>query len=222
MQKKKTLADLKKGLKNKQMTFGLGCTPSVMDGTEHEVTLDEKVELPAEFTWQDAMPPVRNQGMSSTCVCQSLTGCLDFLYNSKNNVSGVCNGFSIDELYSIRANKNADGMTFKEALKYLKHNGLKGEKINSYAKVPSFEVAKYAIVMFGPIVCGLPVYTTNSTFWRKPGRFQGGHAVTLVGYNKDGFIVRNSWGTGWGKRGHSILSYEDFMNYCFEAWTILL
>ena len=27
---------------------------------------------------------------------------------------------------------------------------------------------------------------------------RGGHAVALVGYTSTGFIVRNSWGTGWG------------------------
>ena len=55
-----------------------------MDGTEHIYTYDEKAELPDEFSWRDAMPPVRNQGMTSTCVCQSLTSVLDFLHNSEH------------------------------------------------------------------------------------------------------------------------------------------
>lgn len=223
MQKQTTLADIKK--KNRQQpefTYGTGCMPSKMDGTEHEISVDDKIELPEEFNWQDSMPPVRDQGMSTTCVCQSLTGCLDFLYNSRNNVSKICNGFSIDELYSIRTNKTAPGMTFKEALKYLRHHGLNGEKINSYAKLPSVQATKYAIVMFGPVVGGFPVYTAEPSFWRKPGRFQGGHAVTIVGYNKDGFIIRNSWGTDWADDGHCVISYEEFMQNCFEAWTITL
>jgi C1A family cysteine protease len=29
----------------------------------------------------------------------------------------------------------------------------------------------------------------------------GGHAVALVGYTARGFIVRNSWGEGWGDKG---------------------
>ena len=201
--------------------YGTGCTPSVMDGTEHVLTIDDKIELPDEFSWQDAMPPVRNQGMSSTCVCQSLTGILDFYHNEKAGTPNVCNNFSIDELYSIRADKNANGMTFKEALHYLRHHGLNGEKILSYSKVNSMAVAKYAIMMFGPIVGGFPVYSgSNPEFWRKRGFFQGGHAVTLVGYTKTGFIIRNSWGTGWGTRGHVILPYEEFESCCFEAWTI--
>jgi hypothetical protein len=35
----------------------------------------------------------------------------------------------------------------------------------------------------------------------KPATVRGGHAVCLVGYTKDRFIVRNSWGTTWGDKG---------------------
>lgn len=219
---KKTLADLKKEQRTQQMTYGLGCVPSQIDGTEHELTPDEKAVLPEVFDFRRTMPPVRNQGMTFTCVCQSLTGCLDYIVNARNNVANKCNGFDINELYSSRANKYADGMTFKEALHYLKHNGLNGEKINSYSKLPSVFAVKYALVMFGPVVCGFPVYTSSSKFWRKPGRFQGGHAVTIVGYNEEGFIIRNSWGTGWANNGHTVISYDEYQESCFESWVITL
>jgi C1A family cysteine protease len=36
----------------------------------------------------------------------------------------------------------------------------------------------------------------------KPNTVRGGHAICVVGYRADGrFIVRNSWGTGWGDQG---------------------
>ena len=35
---------------------------------------------------------------------------------------------------------------------------------------------------------------------------KGGHAVSLVGYTKDHFIVRNSWGTSWGNKGFAFAS----------------
>lgn len=43
----------------------------------------------------------------------------------------------------------------------------------------------------------------------------GGHAVALVGYRRGSFIVRNSWGTGWGDRGFAYASDE----YAQEAFT---
>ena len=35
--------------------------------------------------------------------------------------------------------------------------------------------------------------------------------MTLVGYTPENFIVRNSWGTGWGDRGfaHASLAYAQ-------------
>ena len=43
----------------------------------------------------------------------------------------------------------------------------------------------------------------------------GGHAVALVGYTADHFIVRNSWGTTWGDKGFAHASYP----YATEAFT---
>jgi C1A family cysteine protease len=40
-----------------------------------------------------------------------------------------------------------------------------------------------------------------------PEKEPEGHAVALVGYTADHFIVRNSWGTGWKDRGYAYASY---------------
>jgi hypothetical protein len=40
----------------------------------------------------------------------------------------------------------------------------------------------------------------------QPNTTRGGHAVALVGYTPDRFIVRNSWGTGWGDKGFGYAS----------------
>ena len=40
----------------------------------------------------------------------------------------------------------------------------------------------------------------------QPDTVRGGHAICIVGYREDGrFIVRNSWGTGWGDKGFGYL-----------------
>ncbi|MGA8891698.1 MAG: C1 family peptidase [Anaeromyxobacteraceae bacterium] len=44
----------------------------------------------------------------------------------------------------------------------------------------------------------------------RPSSIEGGHAVCVVGYRADGrFIVRNSWGRGWGDGGFA---------YATDAW----
>ncbi len=49
----------------------------------------------------------------------------------------------------------------------------------------------------------------------KPNTKRGGHAVSLVGYTADRFIVRNSWGTGWGDKGFAYAS----LGYAKDAFT---
>lgn len=39
----------------------------------------------------------------------------------------------------------------------------------------------------------------------RTGRADSGHAVAIVGYTFDGFIIQNSWGKNWGNRGFALL-----------------
>ncbi|MBP7146994.1 MAG: C1 family peptidase [Acidobacteria bacterium] len=54
------------------------------------------------------------------------------------------------------------------------------------------------------------------------GRADGGHAVALVGYTADGFVVQNSWGTSWGHRGFALLPYEDYLLHATDVWVVQL
>jgi hypothetical protein len=75
----------------------------------------------------------------------------------------------------------------------------------------------------GPILTRLDVDSTwdNATVNSgnldeyQPDTKRGGHAVAIVGYTPDRFIVRNSWGTGWGDRGFAYAS----LAYAQEAFT---
>lgn len=60
---------------------------------------------------------------------------------------------------------------------------------------------------------------------------EGGHAVALCGYDdnklmpdgsKGAFLVRNSWGTGWGLQGYFWISYKYVANtqLCNDFWVI--
>ncbi|HEY3699214.1 MAG TPA: C1 family peptidase [Spongiibacteraceae bacterium] len=52
----------------------------------------------------------------------------------------------------------------------------------------------------------------------------GGHAVLAVGYDdaKQRFLVMNSWGTGWGKKGYFTLPYSYLIdsNLAADFWTL--
>ncbi len=48
--------------------------------------------------------------------------------------------------------------------------------------------------------------------------YLGGHAFAIVGYNDVGFLVQNSWGSGWGRNGFATLSYQDWLTSAYDAW----
>lgn len=55
---------------------------------------------------------------------------------------------------------------------------------------------------------------------------RGGHAMTLVGYDrpKRFFLVKNSWGTQWGHSGFAWISYDYILHpsLSYDFWTIKL
>lgn len=49
-------------------------------------------------------------------------------------------------------------------------------------------------------------------------RDQGGHAFAIVGYNRKGFWVQNSWGKNWGINGVALWTYDDWIENMMDAW----
>ena len=50
----------------------------------------------------------------------------------------------------------------------------------------------------------------------------GGHAFALVGYNERGFVVQNSWGPDWGRKGFAVLPYAEWDRNGDDAWVAAL
>lgn len=51
----------------------------------------------------------------------------------------------------------------------------------------------------------------------KPSR-KGGHSFALVGFNRTGFVLQNSWGNNWGAGGFAVISYADWLAHAMDAW----
>ena len=203
--------------------YGTGCQKSKIDGTEK--IFDTLIELPKAFTLTPIMPPILNQGATSKCVAYSLVACMDYVKNIKENDN---NGdqFNIDEIYGSRQNKHEDGMTIKDGLRILLHNGLNAKnyngniKIRAYAKVNSSSHLKSALMLNGPCPIAMPVRSYNSKFWEGK-EVLGYHCVVVTGFNDKGFEIRNSWGKSWGKNGYTHISYNDFEKNIIEIWTLI-
>jgi len=98
-------------------------------------------------------------------------------------------------------------------------------KIVGYAYVPSTtDDFKYALQTYGPI--SVVLSAPDDWFYYSGGVYEpawsdengvgwANHAVILVGWNdSEGcWIVRNSWGTGWGEQGYARVRYGDLEKY---------
>lgn len=50
----------------------------------------------------------------------------------------------------------------------------------------------------------------------------GGHAFAIVGYDRQGFWIQNSWGDAWGRGGHAHVTYDDWLENAMDAWVARL
>ncbi|MFO1477509.1 MAG: C1 family peptidase [Verrucomicrobiota bacterium] len=100
--------------------------------------------------------------------------------------------------------------------------------------VPTLNQLRGCLAEGYPFVFGFAVYEgfesrqvarTGHASLPKPGESAlGGHAVLAVGYNdaRQWFLVRNSWGDGWGMKGYFTLPYAYLTDPDLAAdfWTI--
>lgn len=108
-------------------------------------------------------------------------------------------------------------------------------KVTSYQRAADFNAVIDAITSGYPVTIGFSVYSSfDSPTVAKTGimpypntkkeRLLGGHAVLLVGYNKNNntFIARNSWGTGWGDNGYFYMPFQVIQNNSMSSdfWVI--
>ena len=202
----------------------LGCIPSKMDGSERIFSVEEEVTLPYYYSYVDTLPGVLDQGSEQICVPCTVSSYLNWRENLRDGLIKD-NGVSLYEIYRSRTN-NGEGMTYKDALSYLRKKGVKSDAgrlhIKQYGRVTSSMMLKYAIIMNGPCFGELPVFSDRDKFWKKTygDIFMGYHAIAIVGYDEEGFIIRNSWGDNFGDNGYVTIPYNDF-NELIEIWTVM-
>lgn len=75
---------------------------------------------------------------------------------------------------------------------------------------------KNALYSYGPFIAGMYVYNDfysyrSGIYSYASGSYVGAHAVLVVGFDdaQRAFIVKNSWGSGWGEAGYFMISYDE-------------
>lgn len=91
-------------------------------------------------------------------------------------------------------------------------------KLVNYCRLYSETEIKKAIMNQGAVVVCITTY--RDCFGKqikvpnKDSIKSGGHAMCCIGWNKDGWIIQNSWGKGWGDKGYCYMPYE----YPVDEW----
>jgi C1A family cysteine protease len=96
----------------------------------------------------------------------------------------------------------------------------RAQKIGDWNMVwKNLELIKMALAQYGPIPTAYFVFEDfknykSGVYSYTTGKKLGGHAVLLVGYNdaEKYFIVKNSWGPGWGENGYFRIAYDQMDN----------
>jgi len=81
-------------------------------------------------------------------------------------------------------------------------------KYDSWSYYIGVNALMAAVSSNGPVAVSMAVYSDFFSYssgiykWDKRSGLAGYHAIKLVGYTPDYWIVANSWGTGWGEKGY--------------------
>lgn len=175
---------------------------------------DSSFELPETCDYTHAISTIKDQGNTMKCVPYSLSYALELMHK----LNGEDIKVDIDAIYNRRENEG-EGMMIRDALNQVCKIGYNDKKIMSYARLGSELVIKYSLLANGPCLMALPVRSGNDDFWNGSD-YLGGHAICCVGYDKDGFILLNSWGKGFGFGGKCILPYDE-LNKIIECWAVI-
>lgn len=94
-------------------------------------------------------------------------------------------------------------------------------RISEYFKLGSLSAIKDAIMTFGYVMVSIVWYedatVKDGILSSSYSQAVGNHAITLYGWNPEGFLFANSWGKGWGNNGSAILPYDYKL---IEAWGV--
>nr|2PNS_A Chain A, Ervatamin-C, a papain-like plant cysteine protease [Tabernaemontana divaricata]2PNS_B Chain B, Ervatamin-C, a papain-like plant cysteine protease [Tabernaemontana divaricata]2PRE_A Chain A, Ervatamin-C [Tabernaemontana divaricata]2PRE_B Chain B, Ervatamin-C [Tabernaemontana divaricata] len=184
--------------------------------------------LPEQIDWRKkgAVTPVKNQGKCGSCWAFSTVSTVESINQIRTG-----NLISLSEQQLVDCNKKNHGCkggAFVYAYQYIIDNGgidteanypykavqgpcraaKKVVRIDGYKGVPHCnENALKKAVASQPSVVAIDASSKQFQHY-KSGIFSGpcgtklNHGVVIVGYWKDYWIVRNSWGRYWGEQGY--------------------
>jgi hypothetical protein len=183
---------------------------------------------------QNFVTPVRDQSSCGSCVAFGASATLESLVCVEYAIPDLPIDLSEMHLFHCGGGTCDFGWWNTSACIYLRDNGVPDETcwpyipddrpcshtcadwrqratlITTYGRISGIESCK-AYTAIAPILVAFDVYAdfyyySDGIYEHTWGDLEGGHAVSIVGYDTTGpthyWIVKNSWGTGWGENGY--------------------
>jgi Papain family cysteine protease len=220
---------------------GMGYVKDPLDNRDflwRSVVRQERVSVPKSGRiW--ARGPVLDQGMTPQCVAYS-SASLKFHQEWRDHHRYY--NFDPEQLY-FRCkevdNWSGDGTFIRTAMNLLQNEGMLARaarrelkedtyfKTGNFVRMQTLQEIKEALYLIGPVVFGITVDETiervlPNGFWAEPTqRPIGGHAMVIFGWSDftETFLIKNSWGTEWGRDGYALFPYSHFEAYPdWDAW----
>lgn len=174
---------------------------------------------PTTIDLRDYCVETRDQGKLPWCAAFAATGfASNILWRKEDNPVHFEPGPIYRYAKTVDGSPNTDGTSLVAVLEGLLNFRLFDPAKSSVKVLRIVEQVKYAVHKFGCCLVGLNVskewYGCNknkSTIsGKKNSGLIGGHAVLVCGYNKDGIIIQNSWGSDWGSYGFALITWKEF------------
>ncbi len=106
-------------------------------------------------------------------------------------------------------------------------------RVTAYLRIPqTIEALTASLHVGNPVAFGFSVFSEFESpqvaasgivpMPQASEQMIGGHAVVLCGYDGKSFIVRNSWGSAWGRDGYFLMPAEYVLNpgLASDFWTV--
>jgi len=184
-----------------------------------------RIECPDELILDGYCTAVEDQGSKPYCAACSASNFAESVLWRKN---GYRTEINPDPLYAhaktIDGDPTGDGTYLECTLDALLQKGYFSRET---CKVKTFggsmfgigsglQDVKNAIHRYGVCIAGFNItgewFNPKGGIIRGGGESQGGHAVTLVGYDQDGVLILNSWGKSYAHDG-----FVYIVNRAFDA-----
>lgn len=183
---------------------------------------------PSTFDWRDYMTfsPLVDQGKCNACFAIAAAGVLEYwAHKLHKTVSAqhivdctphACNGGVIDRVFDWGGPYGVDAPYSGHPHACTKKGSL---HVNDYTVLTdNVEASLTQALMHGPVAVGVDSASSHFQLY-SGGVFTHGacnkqidHAMLLVGYTPEYWILRNSYGTHWGEHGYMRL--ERHKNAC--------